>query len=529
MRQRKLQAQADSVALAEDVTGGLRRTRQVCTAGGGSAVHWSGQALYGRAFDHRQPPLFLVLVVWLLLSSWQVLAEELEHTSATLAAMEASHAGLGKTRDEYHGQHRQLKRSKGLLGALNWQAKSVSGGELIVCVCRAVPPALPCLLPCLLPCFLCGRAGRRGIHTGHSLSCLPALPAVTGLLAVPPACLQEAYLLWFGLTIFLAVCAYVFQKRAGHFVPARLKPSALLSATGLPAYLRGDGRPAVRQPQGLRRPQAQPPLRKARGSGMQDPGGAPVQQMPEATQQESAGVPPTPPSVPPPQLQVSPEAADEQAVWPSAGPPAAQEVPAAAAEEVPAVPATQEAPAVSAHEMPAATEQEQHVLPVATEQQQPTEEAGMEHAAVAKQQEPAAAAVEQQQQQEPAAAAAVQEHQAGEGVAAPVDAAVGPEGAPQLPPDSTAPTVMQEQQPVAAEAAEGRPVEGAPPPPPPQQQGSSTIIHDPRGRPIAVDSAKDFVQQPPPAQAQAAEEEAVAAGQAGAAEAPPVDAAREEL
>ena len=40
----------------------------------------------------------------LALIALQVLAEELEHTSATLAAMEASHAQLGKTRDEYHGQ-----------------------------------------------------------------------------------------------------------------------------------------------------------------------------------------------------------------------------------------------------------------------------------------------------------------------------------------------------------------------------------------------------------------------------------------
>lgn len=58
--------------------------------------------------------------------SLKVLAEELEHTSATLAAMEASHTALGRTRDEYHGQHRKLRRSKGLLGTLNWQNKSVS-------------------------------------------------------------------------------------------------------------------------------------------------------------------------------------------------------------------------------------------------------------------------------------------------------------------------------------------------------------------------------------------------------------------
>jgi hypothetical protein len=44
MRQRKLQAQADSVALAEDVTGGLRRTRQVRTAWTDSSARWSRQA-----------------------------------------------------------------------------------------------------------------------------------------------------------------------------------------------------------------------------------------------------------------------------------------------------------------------------------------------------------------------------------------------------------------------------------------------------------------------------------------------------
>lgn len=77
----------------------------------------------------------------------QVLAEELDHTSATLAAMEQSHGALGKTRDEYTGQHRHLRRSKGLLGTLNWQAKSVrtlgmagsgGGGAAAACVAAAV-------------------------------------------------------------------------------------------------------------------------------------------------------------------------------------------------------------------------------------------------------------------------------------------------------------------------------------------------------------------------------------------------------
>lgn len=38
--------------------------------------------------------------------------------------MDASHSQLGKTRDQYVGQHGLLKKSKGLLGTLNWQQRS---------------------------------------------------------------------------------------------------------------------------------------------------------------------------------------------------------------------------------------------------------------------------------------------------------------------------------------------------------------------------------------------------------------------
>lgn len=36
-------------------------------------------------------------------------------------------------------------------------------------------------------------------------------------------------MLWMGLTLFLAVCAYIAQKRAAHFIPKPLKPSNLLA------------------------------------------------------------------------------------------------------------------------------------------------------------------------------------------------------------------------------------------------------------------------------------------------------------
>jgi len=52
------------------------------------------------------------------------MSEELEHTSATLAAMDISHQQLGKTRKEYVGQHSLLRRSKGLLRTIDWQNRS---------------------------------------------------------------------------------------------------------------------------------------------------------------------------------------------------------------------------------------------------------------------------------------------------------------------------------------------------------------------------------------------------------------------
>eukprot|EP00887_Chlorella_sp_A99_P001434 scaffold8.g1434.t1 len=80
-RQRALATEAGAVAASEGVTEGLRRTRAV-------------------------------------------LAEELSHTAATLAAMETSHATLGATRDEHGRQHGHLRKSKGLLAALSWQNRS---------------------------------------------------------------------------------------------------------------------------------------------------------------------------------------------------------------------------------------------------------------------------------------------------------------------------------------------------------------------------------------------------------------------
>ncbi|KAL6773922.1 SEC20 [Auxenochlorella protothecoides x Auxenochlorella symbiontica] len=52
----------------------------------------------------------------------QVLAEELQHTSATLAALDSSHGQLRGARDEYVGQAPLLKRSRRLLRTINWQS-----------------------------------------------------------------------------------------------------------------------------------------------------------------------------------------------------------------------------------------------------------------------------------------------------------------------------------------------------------------------------------------------------------------------
>eukprot|EP00890_Picochlorum_soloecismus_P000110 jgi/Picsp_1/109/NSC_00109-R1_vesicle transport protein len=53
-----------------------------------------------------------------------LLAQELEHSGAQLAAMEMSQERLKKTRSEYAGQHLLLKTSKNLLKVIDWQNKS---------------------------------------------------------------------------------------------------------------------------------------------------------------------------------------------------------------------------------------------------------------------------------------------------------------------------------------------------------------------------------------------------------------------
>lgn len=58
----------------------------------------------------------------------QVLAEELQHTSATLAALDSSHGQLRGARDEYVGQAPLLKRSRRLLRTINWQSNLVRSG-----------------------------------------------------------------------------------------------------------------------------------------------------------------------------------------------------------------------------------------------------------------------------------------------------------------------------------------------------------------------------------------------------------------
>ena len=53
-----------------------------------------------------------------------IMAQELEHSGAQIAAIEVSHERLKKTHTEYGTQHSLLKKSKGLLKVIDWQNKS---------------------------------------------------------------------------------------------------------------------------------------------------------------------------------------------------------------------------------------------------------------------------------------------------------------------------------------------------------------------------------------------------------------------
>ena len=110
-------------------------------------------------------------------------------------------------------------------------------------------------------------------------------------------------MLWFGLTLFLAVCAYIFQKRAGHFVPNALKPTTLLA-----------GRQPVPAPATLRHSPAAP-LHKA-GSHRQP---VSVTQPPHMPRHQHR----RPPASPAPATQQHGEAqlgGGDEAVWPSGSP-----------------------------------------------------------------------------------------------------------------------------------------------------------------------------------------------------------------
>jgi hypothetical protein len=124
--------------------------------------------------------------------------QELEHTSATLAAMEASHEQLGKTQAQYTDQHGLLGASKHLLRTLDWQNRAVRG----------------CVPHCILAPWM------------HAFSRLQHASAL-GTDSLGGFAVQETYMLWFGLALFALVSFYVAQKRLLYFVPHSLRPMSL--------------------------------------------------------------------------------------------------------------------------------------------------------------------------------------------------------------------------------------------------------------------------------------------------------------
>lgn len=70
-----------------------------------------------------------------------LLAQELEHSGAQLAAIELSQERLTKTNKEYDGQHGKLKTAQGLIKVIDWQNQSerymLWGGILLFAACAA--------------------------------------------------------------------------------------------------------------------------------------------------------------------------------------------------------------------------------------------------------------------------------------------------------------------------------------------------------------------------------------------------------
>ena len=297
-------------------------------------------------------------------------------------------------------------------------------------------------------------------------------------------------MLWFGLTLFVLVCAYIFQKRAGHFIPDRLKPGSLLKAAGLTARSRPMPVPAPTQ---RLRPQAPPP--RGRVPPPQQPQAA-VEQQAAWEEEEVEPYMPAPPAPVPDKREAAPAHDQEQELPPYEpydglevehsvyGPASAvpQEAPPAMQDPAPDVQQEAAPVAAQAQEEPAQTEFKQQLEPVEQvepEQQPEAAEVAMDGADADVEQlaagtDPAAMPATQPAELQPEhsmppeeTAAEHQQGKAGE---------VQQEAAPQEPvrqePASAAEASSVEQPPVATQAEVHEP-------PPSQQEAGSGAGGDP--------------------------------------------------
>jgi hypothetical protein len=241
--------------------------------------------------------------------------QELEHTSATLAVMEASHGQLERTSDQYGEQSGLLAKSSRLLRSLNWQANSVR------CPPFSMRSALHCTATSHQSCLEAVRPPPPPPLPSNNGSAMQHSP-VPAFLQSPMqvSLMQERIMLWAGLALFACVVLYIVQKRVRYFVPSALMPSAL-RGQGMSRGRQAHERPAPSQflPHAAHAPGAQghgsagqpgPQAWKAGGpptdSTHRSQGNGNVHEAPPPAAAAAAAVPPTAPVPPPPAAAAPP-------------------------------------------------------------------------------------------------------------------------------------------------------------------------------------------------------------------------------
>lgn len=240
-----------AVATSQSITQSLQRTRQLMAQvpPPSPAQSTASTRSFRNAMGNQARPLHIAACrpanagMGGMRRQWQALGgvggQELDHTSATLAALDTSNDRLGEARDDLQGQRSpiapQVLAPQALLSAHEHACKHVSAScsRTHDCfVCRTIRMTFADHLWQVVPQRFCRGirggdgndgtgGGRRGLLKGSRRL----------LRALVTSAMLDNLSLYGGLAVFFVVVAYVLQKRTLYFAPLHRMLAPLLRLT----------------------------------------------------------------------------------------------------------------------------------------------------------------------------------------------------------------------------------------------------------------------------------------------------------